>query len=227
MNILIVTATLAEIQPMLNALNITANNAENIYKTTFHQHRVTILITGVGMVSTAFQLGTFDAANVDMAINAGIAGSFTKDIPIGELVNVTTDCFSELGADFGEKFIPLNRLEFAKDLSESFFNEKGEIINPTTTTNLLINGLKKVRGITVNTVNGEAIRINKIKEIFNPEIESMEGAAFFYACMKMGLPCFQLRTISNYIEPRNLNNWNIPFAISNLNKHLLDIIAAF
>jgi len=58
-------------------------------------------------------------------------------------------------------------------------------------------------------------------------VESMEGAAFLFACLKKGIPCFQLRSISNYIEPRNLNNWNIPHAIGFLNKGLDEIISAF
>jgi futalosine hydrolase len=227
MNILIVTATLAEAQPMVNALKMSVSKPENICKTVFADHKITLLITGVGMVSTAFQLGKINRDDYNIALNIGIAGSFSKELQIGEVVNVTSDCFAELGADYGDKFIPLKRLDFAKDLSESFFAENGEIQNLTTTENPIINRLKKVKGITVNTVNGEATRIEKIKELFAPEIESMEGAAYFYACMKMNLPCFQLRAISNYIEPRNLNNWKIPFAIANLNKQLLEIITAF
>jgi hypothetical protein len=103
------------------------------------------------------------------------------------------------------------------------FDEQGKIINPTTNNNPRIKQLKSVKGITVNTINAEAKRIERIKSLFAPDTESMEGAAFFYACLKKKIPCFQLRTISNYIEPRNLNNWNIPFAIANLTSSYLKL----
>jgi futalosine hydrolase len=227
MRILIVSATLAEIQPLANNLKIVADTAKNTYHTKYSAHEITLLITGVGMVPTAYYLGCLNKTDFDIALNAGITGSFSKDLSIGELVNVTTDCFAELGADYGEKFVPLNNLDFAGDFSESFITENGEIQNNTTTDNIIINNLKKVKGITVNTINGEAGRIEKIKELFSPDTESMEGAAFLFGCLKKNLPCFQLRTISNYIEPRNLNNWNKPLAISILNKRLIEIINAF
>jgi len=227
MKILIVSATIAELQPLSNALKITANKSNRVYHAEYAGHTITIMVTGVGMVATAYHLGGIQKEDFDIALNAGIAGSFSKELPTGQMVNVTSDCFAELGADYGDKFVPLTDLDFANEYSELFITKNGEIQNNTTTGNALINELKKVRGITVNTINGEENRIKKVTELFAPDVESMEGAAFLYSCLKKNLPCFQLRTISNYIEPRNLNNWNIPFAISNLNKQLLEIIAVF
>jgi futalosine hydrolase len=51
-----------------------------------------------------------------------------------------------------------------------------------------------------------------------PQIESMEGAAFFYACRQLNVPCLQIRAVSNYVEKRNRDNWHIGLAIKNLNK---------
>jgi futalosine hydrolase len=227
MRILIVSATFAEIKPLANTLKISVVPTNNRYFTTYAGHPITLLITGVGMVATAFQIGSLKKDNFDIAINAGIAGSFTKELQSGQLVNVTSDCFAELGADYGEKFIPLYNMDFAKDTAEPFITTDGWIHNPAITANNLINDLQKVKGITVNTVNGNIERIEKIKEMFSPDVESMEGAAFLFGCLKKGIPCFQLRTISNYIEPRNLNQWNIPLAIGILNKRLIEIIASF
>jgi len=227
MKILIVTATIAEIQPLFNALKIAVNKIDRIYKTDYAGHTLTILITGVGMVATAYHLGETNRVDFDMALNTGIAGSFSNEYAIGETVNVTSDCFAELGADYGEKFVPLSQMDFAKDTFEFISDKNGELVNNTTANNTVISELKKVKGITVNTVNGEEMRIEKMKKLFSPDIESMEGAAFLFACQKKKLPCFQFRSISNYIEPRNLNNWNIPFAIANVNRKLLEIIKFF
>jgi futalosine hydrolase len=227
MRILIVSATFAEVKALTQILKIAVVPGINLYTTRYSGHEITLLITGVGMVATAFHMGGLNKEDFDLAINAGIAGSFSKELQTGQLVNVTTDCFAEMGADYGEKFIPLYNMDFAKDFAEPFMTKGGILQNPTQTPNAIINELQKVKGITVNTVNGQAERIEKIVEMFSPEVESMEGAAFLFGCLKKGLPCFQLRAISNYIEPRNLNNWNIPLAIGILNKRLVEIIAAF
>jgi len=227
MRILIVSATFAEIKPLANTLKISVVATNSRYSTTYAGHEITLLITGVGMVSTAFHMGAVNSDDFDIAINAGIAGSFTKELQSGQMVNVTSDCFAELGADYGDRFIPLYNMDFAKESAEPFMTGDGIIHNPSVTGNNFINELLKVKGITVNTVNGNIERIEKIMVMFSPDVESMEGAAFLFGCLKKGIPCFQLRTISNYIEPRNLNQWNIPLAIGILNKRLVAIIDAF
>ena len=37
----------------------------------------------------------------------------------------------------------------------------------------------------------------------------MEGAAFFYVCLKEKVNFFQIRAISNFVEKRNKKNWEI------------------
>ena len=58
------------------------------------------------MVATAFALGKHLAINqYDLAINLGIAGSFDRNIALGEVVEITEDTFAELGAEDDEDFI--------------------------------------------------------------------------------------------------------------------------
>jgi len=52
----------------------------------------------------------------------------------------------------------------------------------------------------------------------------MEGAAFFYACLLEGITCTQIRTISNKVEKRNKDNWDIPLAVKNLCSTGLQLI---
>lgn len=44
----------------------------------------------------------------------------------------------------------------------------------------------------------------------------MEGAAFFYACLSAGVPCAQVRAVSNYVERRNRAAWKLGDAIAAL-----------
>ena len=61
----------------------------------------------------------------------------------------------------------------------------------------------------------------KLVNKFNPDIETMEGASFMYVCLNEGVNFIQLRAISNYIEKRNKQNWNINLAIENINNLLI------
>lgn len=169
-----------------------------------------VLITGVGMTATAFALGKYLNNNYKLVINVGIAGSFDRSIELGDLVNIKTDTFAELGAEDDDNFIKIDDLGFGKSTYNTTFNLKLPF--------------KTVNAITVNKVHGNAKSIEKIKELFAPETESMEGAAVFYACEKYSIPCIQVRAISNYVESRNKENWQIGLAIKNLNEWLINFI---
>ena len=84
--------------------------------------------------------------------------------------------------------------------------------------------LQKVKGITVNTVHGNEESIAEIVNRLNPDVESMEGAAFFKVCKEFAVPCIQIRAISNNVEKRNKANWNMSLAIGNLNNQVARII---
>jgi futalosine hydrolase len=49
----------------------------------------------------------------------------------------------------------------------------------------------------------------------------MEGAAFMQICLTEKIPFAELRAISNYVEPRNRENWKMKEAIENLNTVLI------
>lgn len=157
------------------------------------------------MVATSFALGTHLANNkYDLAINAGIAGSFDRNLNIGEVLQVTEDCFAELGAEDGDEFLPIDKLGFGES---RMWPVKPQIAP----------ALKPAKAITVSRVHGNETTIYNTMNRLRPQIESMEGAAFFYSCNQVNLPSVQIRAISNYVERRNLSNWNIELAIQNLN----------
>jgi futalosine hydrolase len=62
------------------------------------------------------------------------------------------------------------------------------------------------------------------KAQFPPQVESMEGAAFMYAALLAGVPFAQVRAVSNRVERRNRDAWNLPLAIENLGRTTLAIL---
>jgi futalosine hydrolase len=165
-----------------------------------------ILIAGVGMTATAFALGKNLSSAYAQVLNIGIAGAFDRSIPLGSLVYISKDIFSELGAEDKTTFISIDELGFGESVMEIPKMENSHL-----------DSLAQGTGITVNTVHGNAESIKKVISRLNPTVESMEGAAVLYACRQIKIPCIQVRAISNYVEERNKASWKIGLAIKNLN----------
>ena len=225
MIILLVAATAFELEPVLKSLSFKKKRNDNLNSYLFNNIQIDVLITGVGMVATAFEMGKIISGKYDFALNVGIAGSFPGKFKIGEVIHVNQDNFIELGAENDEEFLSIFEMGLIKP--DTFPFSKAKLINNLKTSNSAINNLKTATGITVNKVHGNAKSIEKIINLFNPETESMEGASFLFACMSENLPCAQIRSISNIVEKRNRENWNIPLAIENLNKTALQILSSF
>ena len=211
MKILLVAATSAEIESVTQQFFSDSGRGFSC--------DLNFLITGVGMVNTAYELTkTLCVVKPDFCIQAGIAGSFNNKYKIGDVVNVREDFFSELGAESGDDFISASDLGLmsgvgvANDFSDS----------------VLYDGFKflpEVRGVTVNTVHGNEKSIQNILIRLNPDVESMEGAAFLQICHREKVKCVQIRSISNVVERRKKENWNIPLAVKNLNDYLIHFLS--
>ena len=219
MRILIVAATEPEIGQLTADLRFSVYDCDREahvdkdVKDVYSRSNISTLITGAGMVATAFAMGRHLAENkYDLAINLGICGSFDKSIALGDVLEVIEDDLAELGAEDDADFITIEKLGFGESsfratypLPESF-------------------GLQKVNAVTVNTVHGNDASIKKLSTRINAQLESMEGAAFFYACREAGIPSLQIRAVSNYVEKRNRDAWQIGLAIKNLNTFAVKMV---
>lgn len=205
MKTLVVAATKAEVAFFYQHFNLPEGD--------FIENRnFDLLITGVGMVATAFSLGQYlSPRKYNLVINVGIAGCFDRRIELGSVLNINEDTFAELGAENGNEFLTITDLGFG----ENHFKSK---------TNRNI-ALHSVTGITVNCITGSEKSIDNLRKRLNPTTESMEGAAVFYACKQENIDCLQVRSISNYVEPRNKENWKIGLAIKNLNDWIISFIS--
>jgi futalosine hydrolase len=178
------------------------------------EKQIPYLITGVGMTATAYALGKTFAQQqaISLVLNVGIAGSFDKNIPLGEVLEIRSDSFYELGAEDGDEFLNIEDLGFGKS---TYHN-----IN-----SLIALQLPTYDAITVNRVHGNETSIEKVLLKYpNVKVESMEGAGVFYACEQEGIPCVQIRAISNYVERRNKETWEIDLALKYLNDWLQKFI---
>jgi futalosine hydrolase len=217
MKVLIVSATFPEIKPFVERLKMKIVQ-NNFYYLKIQDTDLYCLVTGVGILATASSLSfALTTKKFDLVINAGIAGSFNDHYPLGSVVEVVSETLGDFGIDDNGNFLTAIEAGIL-DTNESPFTNS-LLINPNSSE--IFKSLPKVNGVTVNTGSGSQSRIETLKAKFNPDVESMEGGAFFYVCLKHSVNFAQVRAISNKAEPRNKKNWDISLALSNLNSTLM------
>ncbi|MFA6769654.1 MAG: futalosine hydrolase [Bacteroidales bacterium] len=192
---------------------------------------VTWMLTGIGTTSTSYRLTKIvNRVEVpfDLAINIGIAGSFTNEFPIGTVARINKEFFGDLGFEtftgfqtlFDYKILDANTHPFRNGaLYSPKLNEKAE---------LAMQEYKQACAVTVQTVSGLPEKKEQLIKGFMPQIETMEGAAFFYVCILEEIPFIELRAVSNLVGERDRAKWNIPLALDTLKeatKKLLEALA--
>jgi futalosine hydrolase len=215
MKVLLIAATAMEIAPAV----------ELLVKSDFMpgECKVSVLITGIGQTATTWMLtNALNTTAPGLVIQAGIAGAFSSSMALGSVVYVQKDCFGDLGMEENGQFSTIFTNGFA-NADEAPFTD-GWLINRSPAINGM--AIEAVSAVTINKVTDSIVQRQQLVDQFNPAIETMEGAAFHYVCLKTGIPFIQLRAISNYVGERDKSKWQLQEAIDNLNHKLLQLIEA-
>jgi futalosine hydrolase len=80
-------------------------------------------------------------------------------------------------------------------------------------------------GATVQCVTGTQARCKEIVDMYNPQIESMEGAGVYYAALMEKVPFFELRTVSNAVGERDTSKWESKAALDTLEECCREIFS--
>lgn len=220
MKILIVAATWMEVKLLTDELQYIGEKNHLLKNYSLGDNEIDILIAGIGTTFTTFHLTqTLHQNNYYLVMNVGIAGSLTKELKIGDVVNVVSDEFADLGIEKRDEFLTLFESGF---IDNNEFPFDGGALKASNSNGII--KLQKVRGITTNKSHGRSSSIRELNEKFPAHVESMEGAAVVYVCKWMGINCYQIRSVSNFVEERDSSKWNIPLALENLKTSVLEVL---
>ena len=228
MKILIVSATHAEVVPLTKWLKHVGQSDEHLFHYHYKGHSADVLITGVGMVATAYHLGRyFGQKSPDLAINAGIAGSNDPLLALGSVLNIDEDQIGYFGAQEHTGFRTVFELGLTDPDRIPF--QCGRLRNteplpPSIASASTFKNLIRISGFTTNTVIEKMGAVEGVRQITDAGVESMEGAAFFYACISSKVPAVQLRAVSNLVGERDKSKWMISLAIKTLNQTLKNLL---
>lgn len=209
-------------------------------------HKADFMLTGIGATSAAYKItrqicmAKAEGRPYDMALNIGIAGSFDMErFPLGSIVAIEAEHFGDLGF---ETFTGFQTLFDYKILEQETFPYRGGALLQRMTLESAKSGgrpeiaeylekfaadIPKAVGVTVQTISGDPRKVEMVHTIFSPDIESMEGAAFYYVCIWEHIPALELRSISNEVGERDRSKWNIDAALGALERTMFQFFEKF
>jgi len=218
--IVIVSATELEIRPILTFLQ-SSYGTDQPYQFDLHDRIIHVLVTGVGSVQMAVNTSVYYLAQKpDLALLAGIGGAYNNDYRIGEAYLIVSEQFGDLGVEDSNNDIK-SVFEIQLLSPDQFPFTGGKLLMQSIPEKAF---LKHANGLTVNMVSGSDLTIRRLKVKFDADIESMEGAAFFYSSLICKVPFLQIRAVSNYVEPRDKEKWETGKAITQLNQVIQEML---
>ncbi|WP_136796951.1 MULTISPECIES: futalosine hydrolase [Desulfosediminicola] len=177
--------------------------------------RWALMISGVGILETAARLGQYLAQHhrqVKGVLQFGVGGAYIHPAEHEQRAGLLSLCLAEqeflgdLGVEVGDE------LEyFSSDLVPcSNYPLSRSLLNRATAA-LSAAGLEHVVGnfVTVNCASGTRRRGESLRRYSNGLCENMEGAAAARVCALYDIPMLEIRVISNMVEDRNLQNWQL------------------
>ncbi|MFA8433742.1 MAG: hypothetical protein ACEPOZ_04415 [Marinifilaceae bacterium] len=200
MEILLTASSFYEIQALVGEMELVENLGNNYARFRFHNQEIDVLISGIGSGIASYHLTrALMTKSYDRVLGTGLCYALPEKLESGSLVHVIDDQYGDLGYWGDDGFQTLFDLRVIRQDEFPFHRgilENNESFSPT------VNELPKVTGITLNSISGEVLGLERMFHKYLADVVSMDGAASFYCCMNEKLPCFQVRVVTN--NPKEL-----------------------
>lgn len=211
MRVLIVAATAFEIDPFIR-------HYQQVNGKQWERLDIEIMITGVGLTAASYHITRHMLQyRPDFVLQAGIAGSFSNKLQLGEVVAIKKDTIADAMVKEDRQYRSV--FDMGLTSKNAFPYKKGWLLNHQQI--LKTFKIKKATAISVNEITTGKEKIDYYQQYYQPDVESMEGAALHYVCNMEQVPYLQIRSISNKVGERNKKKWQIQKAVENLNAAII------
>ena len=176
---------------------------------------VPFLVTGIGPVETAVRLSALLHGNAEAirgVVNFGVAGAYVQPAPkntpqLLDICLAEREVLGDLGICLGDRIEPVAGRELRPP--DMFKMDPGLLAAAGRA--LAAGQISYCSGtfVTVSCASGTARRGGMLARQYHGLCENMEGAAVARVCRDFGLPCFELRCISNLVEDRDTGRWQL------------------
>ena len=176
---------------------------------------VDTLVTGVGQVETAVRLTAFlsnYSSALEGVINIGVGGAYVSDsgeakADLLDICLAKKEVFGDFGVCLEDRFEPITGEELEPPstftMDEDLLERAMEILEKENIFFRLGNF------VTVNCTTGFLSRGKILEHQHQGLCENMEGASIARVCQEYGLPCLEMRCISNLVEDRDTSRWQL------------------
>ena len=226
MRILVTAAEDQELQRAIKAYNEVKQQRTVQAQVDFH-------LTGIGAVQACHRVtkevmkGVMENNPYSLVVNLGIAGSYDlENYPIGSAAVISREYFADLGFGSNEGFSDL--FQYGILNKDEFPYTGGALARqllPYKEIEEVLVRYKAGAGATVQCVTGTPEKLQELIDMYDPKIESMEGAGVYYAALMENVPFFELRTVSNAVGERDTSKWNSREALDTLEECCREIFS--
>lgn len=224
--IAIVTAVAAERDAIAGGVGVSERQHTGPFETVIGIVRgdadLVVLAAGVGPAASAAAAMALALGGVDVLICAGVGGGFAGRAAIGDVVVATSVVAGDLGAHTAEGFLDLAMLGFG---TSTYAVDAAASAH--TAERLAAHGVATRRGpiVSVSAATGTDERAAELAHRYDAAAEAMEGAGVAHVAALMGIPLVELRAISNLVGRRDVSSWDLPAALSALERAMRTLFA--
>jgi len=196
-------------------------------------NRVVFGTSGMGKTNAAHAATVLTGKfSLSCIINFGIGGAYPfSGLKVGDIAVAEKEVYADEGVllkdglhSFATTGIPLLKVRGRKYFNE--FPADKRLSRLALKASGTIAPCKSGVFLTVSACTGTGERAAELTGKFNPICENMEGAAVAHVCRIYGIPFVEIRGISNIVEDRNKEKWDMELAAENCQKAVAQFLEA-
>ena len=220
-NIALITATPMESKELRRSIHPEPGaESKVVYEGKLHGKTVFLTHSGVGKVNAAHSVTLLlENHDIDMVVLFGIGGAYTN-MGVGDIAVAQNENYAEEGVltKDGWQSMELTGFPLLKNEKEYYNTFSLDMaLSRFAVAALEDVGLNVHSGnfITVSQCSGTTEAGQILMKRFNGLCENTEGAAVVHICTMYGVPVVEIRGVSNMVEDRDMEKWDIKGAASN------------
>lgn len=233
--VLVISAVPQELELLLNALEepycdlaATFAATEGVIGTS----RLVCCAGGIGKANAASAATSLiERYRPELIIITGCGGAYPgSGLSVGDLAVASDEIFGDEGVLTPTGWMDMKQIGLAlfSEEERSWYNSIPLARHEAQKAMKLADshGLKLTRGrfVTVSSCSGTKIRGQELARRYQAVCENMEGAAIALTALRYGIPCLEIRGISNLVEDRDMSRWDISRAVEAAQRFVIKVV---
>jgi futalosine hydrolase len=233
--IIILSAVPRELELLIGSLRDPYNETNAIFPLTEGIIGATSLVCcagGIGKANAAAPATSLiERYRPELVIITGCGGAYPgSGLSVGDLAVASDEIFGDEGVVTPDGWMDMKQMGLAlfSEEGRSWYNSIPLTRQEAEKAMQLADshGLRLIRGrfVTVSCCSGTKARGLELARRYQAVCENMEGAAIALTALRYGIPCLEIRGISNLVEDRDMSRWDIRRAVEAAQRFVVKII---